>query len=149
MVDGVVFDNFLLTSDQSVAEQYAHLLWNPKFILESKAASPSPSPSPTTTPSSYKRIVDTIINATEKRPWLLTVYLTIILFPIMLIVVYCWSRESKSQITDDQIEKDTNEYADDDEEEEIETNQRYIKSKRSGKAVLENDTKPRRRTRKK
>jgi calnexin len=122
MVDGVVFDNFLITSDQSIAKQYGDQIWYPKSILESKAIS-----------SASESVIDAIVNATKDRPWLWAVYLVAILLPIIILVVFCWSKKSPKKSTDglkkktDAIEPDSNEQQastraddDDDEEEEIE-----------------------------
>ncbi|CAF0935013.1 unnamed protein product [Rotaria sordida] len=144
MVDGVVFDNFLLTSDQSIAKQYADQLWYPKSILEGKAIS-----------SASDSVIDAIVRATKERPWLWAVYLVAILLPIILLFVFCWSKKSTKKLTDgskkkkDEVEQDSNEQqqlltsADNDEEtEEIEIDEQQVKSNVtnvSGKDALEND----------
>jgi len=119
LVDGVVFDNFLVTSDLSIAKQYADQLWNPKSILEERPISPS------TSTSSSKSFVDTIINTTKKQPWLWAVYLAVILLLIVIIIgVYCWFNESETKKNDD------------DYEEEIENDKRHVKSKIRRRNVL-------------
>jgi hypothetical protein len=135
LVDGVVFDNFLVTSDLSIAKQYADQLWNPKSILEGRPASPS------TSTSSSKSVVDMIINATKKRPWLWAVYLAVILLAIIMIIgIYCWLRESKTTKSYDRIKKKSDDYIDDDdyeeEVEEIENDKRNIKFKINRKDAL-------------
>lgn len=124
MVDGVVFDNFVITSDQSIAKQYADQIWYPKSVLESKAIS-----------SASESVVDAVVRATKERPWLWAVYLVAILLPLILLFVFCCGKKSKTPKADalrkktDQSEPDTaeqqvstrNDDEDDDEEpEEIE-----------------------------
>ena len=86
MVDGVVFDNFLLTSDQSIAKQYADQIWYPKSVLEGKAIS-----------AASESVVDAIVNATKDRPWLWAVYLVAILLPLVILIVFCWTRKSSKK----------------------------------------------------
>ncbi len=142
LVDGIVFDNFLLTSDQSIAKQYADQLWDPKSILEGRPVSPS-------TSSSSKTVLDTIIDATKRRPWLLAVYVSGILLPILLIIIllaYCLLRKSKTKKTSKRTNKKNDDY-----EEEIENDQHKIQSKISKKDASKKASighRSRRRTRK-
>lgn len=145
MVDGVVFDNFLITSDQSIAKQYGDQIWYPKSVLEGQAIS-----------SASESVIDAIVNATKGRPWLWAVYLVAILLPIIILFVFCWSRKSGKKPTDvglrkktDQSEADTNEQQvlsrteDDEEEEEVEEiDEQQIKTTTkvpAGKDALENE----------
>ena len=89
MVDGVVFDNFLITSDQSIAKQYDDQLWYPKSILEGKAIS-----------AASESVIDAIVNATKDRPWLWAVYLIAILLPIIILIVFCWTKKSPKKSAD-------------------------------------------------
>ena len=145
MVDGVVFDNFLITSDQSIAKQYADQIWYPKSILEGKAIS-----------SASESVIDAIVNATKDRPWLWAVYLVAILLPLIILIVFCWSKKSPKKSSDalkkktDEIQPDTNEQQtstktdeeDDEETEEIEINEQETKRNVpnvTGKDALENE----------
>jgi len=141
MVDSVVFDNFIITSDQSIAKQYGDQIWYPKSILEGKAIS-----------SASESVVDAIVNATKDRPWLWAVYLVAILLPIIILFVFCWSRKSTKKPTNVGLKKKTDEIEqpiltrtnDDDEEEteEIEIDEEQIKSTDTnvtGKDALENE----------
>jgi calnexin len=145
MVDNVVFDNFLITSDQSIAKQYADQIWYPKSILEGKAIS-----------SASESVVDAIVNATKNRPWLWAVYLVAILLPLIILFVFCWSRKSTKKSTNvglkkktDEVEQDSNEQQvltrtddDDEETEEIEIDEQQIKhtvTTGTGKDALENE----------
>lgn len=96
MVDGVVFDNFLITSDQSIAKQYADQIWYPKSVLESKAIS-----------SASESVVDAIVRATKDRPWLWAVYLVAILLPLIILFVFCWSKKSTKKPKVDALRKKT------------------------------------------
>jgi hypothetical protein len=121
MVDGVVFDNFIITSDQSIAKQYGDQIWYPKTVLEGKAIS-----------SASESVIDAVIRATKDRPWLWAVYLVAILLPLIILFVFCWSRKStKKPSVDglkkktDAVEPDSNEQQvlnrpDEDEDEEVE-----------------------------
>jgi len=145
MVDGVVFDNFIITSDQSIAKQYDDQIWYPKSVLEGKAIS-----------AASESVVDAIVKATKDRPWLWAVYLVAILLPLIILFVFCWSRKStKKPKVDglkkktDAVEQDSNEQQvltrndeDDDETEEIEIDEQQIKrtvTTTAGKDALENE----------
>lgn len=136
MVDGVVFDNFLITSDQSIAKQYADQIWYPKSVLESKAIS-----------SASESVVDAIVRATKDRPWLWAVYLVAILLPLILLFVFCWPKKStKTPKADalrkktDQSDADTTEQQvltrnDDDEEEDEEPEEIEITERKTTRTV--------------
>jgi calnexin len=154
IVDGVVFDNFLITSDQSIAKLYANEIWHPKSVLEEKT---TPSSTTATPSSSSENVVDAIVNATKERPWLWAVYGLVILVPLMIIFSFCRSSKSTTKKSKDELKKKN-----DDEEEEVEENEVeqeskervVVKSKTSGKDALEKESsssannKARRRTRK-
>jgi len=142
MVDSVVFDNFLITSDQSIAKQYGDQIWYPKSVLEGKAIS-----------SASESVVDAIVRATKDRPWLWAVYLVAILLPLSILFVFCWSRKSTKKPTvdglrkkTDEVEPDSNEQQvltkpdDDDDEETEEIDEQQIKhttTNVTGKDALE------------
>ncbi|CAF4714521.1 unnamed protein product, partial [Rotaria magnacalcarata] len=142
MVDSIVFDNFLITSDQSIAKQYADQIWYPKSVLEGQAIS-----------AASESVIDAIVKATKDRPWLWAVYLIAILLPIVILVVFCWSRKSPVKSTDgikkktDEVEPDSTEQQlssgeHDEETEEIEIDEQQMKrnvTSTAGKDALEND----------
>ncbi|CAF4224105.1 unnamed protein product, partial [Didymodactylos carnosus] len=103
MIDGVVFDNFLITSDQSLAKQYGDTLWYLKSSLEGKA-------------SAGEGFVNRVINATKARPWLWALYLVVIILPIVILIAFFWSRKSKKSVTSarDAQKKKTDEETSDD-----------------------------------
>ena len=159
MVDGIVFDNFLLTSDQSTAKKYADRLWSPKFALEEKATPPSPS-SPTTasTPTSTESsesLIEKLTNAAKVQPWLWAVYALAGLLPLVLIG-FCWSSDDSKKNNIDEAKQKTakktdSDHDDDDqveqteidneEEEEEEEPAPVVKTSR-GKSTLETVEKP-------
>ncbi|CAF3614176.1 unnamed protein product [Rotaria socialis] len=143
MVDSIVFDNFLITSDQSIAKQYADQIWYPKSVLEGQAIS-----------AASESVIDAIVKATKDRPWLWAVYLIAILLPIVILVVFCWSRKSSAVKSTDGIKKKTDEAEpdsteqqlssgeNDEETEEIEIDEQQMKrnvTSTAGKDALEND----------
>lgn len=88
--------------------------------------------------------MDTIINATKTRPWLWAVYVAVVLLPIMIIIgIYCWLREPNTRKTHYRIKKKNDDYTEDEDddddnyEEAMENDKPNIKSKTSGKEVLE------------
>jgi calnexin len=83
MSDGILFDNFIITDDKAVADQWAYATWYRKTNAESKYASKS-------------SFFGGLIESANERPWLWAVYLLAILVPIVLIVVCCCTGGSKS-----------------------------------------------------
>ena len=146
MVDGVVFDNFIITSDQSLAKQYGDQIWYPKTNLETKAIS-----------SASDSVIDAIVRATKDRPWLWAVCLVAILLPLVILFVFCWSRKPTKKKTVDGLKKKTdesepdtteqqtlltrNDEEDDEEAEEIEIDEqpKTTTSNITGKDALENE----------
>ncbi|CAF1132478.1 unnamed protein product [Adineta ricciae] len=142
MVDGVVFDNFIITSDQSIAKQYDDQIWYPKSVLESKAIS-----------AASDSVVDAVIKATKDRPWLWAVYVVAILLPLVLIFVFCCPKKSAKKAADairkktDAIEADSNDQqslrrAEEDEDEPEEIKESQIKRTvrpATGRDALENE----------
>ena len=108
MVDAVVFDNFLITSDQSIAKQYGDQIWYPKSVLEGKAIS-----------SASESVIDAVIRATKDRPWLWAVYLVAILLPIIILFVFCWSRKSTKKPSVDGSKKKTDAVTPDSNEQQV------------------------------
>lgn len=142
MVDNVVFDNFIITSDQSVAKQYADQIWYPKSVLEGKAIS-----------AASESVIDAIVKATKDRPWLWAVYLIAIILPLVILFVFCWSKKPTKKSSDasrkktDEPDQDStgqqlSSGENDEEVEEIEINEQQTQRKAanaSGKDALEND----------
>ncbi|CAF3954940.1 unnamed protein product [Adineta steineri] len=146
MVDGIVFDNFIITSDQALAKQYGDQIWYPKSVLEGKAIS-----------AASDSVVDAVLRATRERPWLWAVFLVAILLPLIILFVFCWGKKSPKKSVSgqkkktDEAEQDSNEQQvltrnnndDEDETEEAEEiDEQQIKRRvttPTGKDALEND----------
>ncbi|XP_033742114.1 calnexin-like isoform X2 [Pecten maximus] len=83
MNDDIVFDNFLITDDKSVAEQWAAETWEIKSAQE-KA-------------KSGRSVVDAVLDATKDRPWIWAVILIVVVLPIVLIIAYCCMSKSEPE----------------------------------------------------
>ncbi|XP_069130628.1 calnexin-like isoform X2 [Argopecten irradians] len=83
MNDDIVFDNFLITDDKAVAEQWAVETWEIKATQE-KA-------------KSGRSVVDAVLDATKDRPWLWAVILVVVVLPIVLIIAYCCMSKSEPE----------------------------------------------------
>ncbi|XP_046355131.1 calnexin-like isoform X1 [Haliotis rufescens] len=109
MSDGIVFDNFLITDDRLVAEQYAEQTWVLKNI-EEKAS------------SSSGGFWTTLKSAADDRPWLWAVYVVVLLMPIVLLSICLCPKSGPVKPEDiDAQRKKTDEPSPDDEEEKEDT----------------------------
>jgi len=77
MTDDIYFDNFLITDDETVANEFAKDSWALKKAQNLKLASSD-------------SVIDGIINATRDKPWLWAVYILVILVPIVLVILLLW-----------------------------------------------------------
>ena len=139
-VDGVVFDNFLVTSDESIAKKFAEQLWATKFAEEEKHLSPSPPSTSTstttttstkTTSSTIESIFDQVKTTLIENPWILFVSIVVSSIPAILFVLsYSRSQKPKkikkrkpveeSQVEEIQIDEDENDEDYEDEQDEAE-----------------------------
>ncbi|XP_041358339.1 calnexin-like isoform X2 [Gigantopelta aegis] len=103
MSDNIIFDNFIITDDRAVAEQWARDSWGMKSVEERASLTAGNS------------VMQAIKNATNERPWLWAVFVVVVLLPVVLIIAYCCM--SKSEDVDAQRKK-TDEASPDDEPEE-------------------------------
>jgi hypothetical protein len=92
------------------------------------------------------------VKPTRRRPWLWGVYVLIIVLPVLIIIAACWLLQKPEQKKiSSRIKKKNDDYTEGDDEEEVEYNQREVKSKRNPKDALEKPSfisrKSRRRTR--
>jgi calnexin len=46
-------------------------------------------------------VIDVIVNATKDKPWLWAVYLLVVLVPVVLTIVFCCGKSSKSDSVGD------------------------------------------------
>lgn len=77
MSDEIIFDNFIITDDKAVADQWAADTWSIKHKQEKAGNSAS------------RSVVDAVLDATNERPWLWAVFIVVILLPIILVIAYC------------------------------------------------------------
>lgn len=105
MSENILFDNLLITNDAELSSDFATQTFKVKNNLEAQleqAENPS------------RNLFQTLIDATEERPWLWAVYVLCVLIPLIALGAYFFGR--KSTPTDDH--KKTDEYQPDDEEKE-------------------------------
>lgn len=110
--DGMVFDNFLITSDPSIAEDYADQLWDQKSILEGRSPTVSAKPK-----SAWQNFIDSASKDLKRNPWLLILYIIIILLVIIiLLLAYYILREPKPKKRSNRSKKKTDEISEDDDD---------------------------------
>lgn len=108
MSDEILFDNFLITDDLKVAEEFAAASWEIKSNEERAA-------------SSAGGIWQTLMSSAEQRPWLWAVYVVVLLLPIVLLSICLCPKAGPIKPEDvDASRKKTDEPSPDDEEEEEE-----------------------------
>jgi hypothetical protein len=83
MSSNILFDNFLVTSDRAVADQWAADTWAKKQSKERRGFASSDS------------VVDFLYKATDERPWLWLVYALIVILPITCCISLCLSQPKK------------------------------------------------------
>jgi calnexin len=104
MVDNIYFDNFIITDDESVSNQFGLDGWAVKKDLESAQS------------SSADSVVDTLVKATKDKPWLWALYVLVVLVPVVLIFVFCCgSSKSKPEESSSAEAKKTDAVTPDDE----------------------------------
>lgn len=100
MSNDIYFDNLLITSDMAVADSWAQDTYSLKIQkLDQNSAN----------------IFTRIVNYSNKNPWLYAVYVVVIGLPLVLIITFCCSGESKRPESDDP--KKTDEMQEDDTQE--------------------------------
>jgi calnexin len=103
MTDDIYFDNFIITDDESVSNQFSLDSWAIKKDLES-------------TSSSSDSVIDALTKATHDKPWLWALYVLVVLVPVVLIVVFCCgskkttdSKKTDAVVPDEETEEVVNE----------------------------------------
>jgi len=86
MQSDIAFDNIILASEQSTVDTWTTQTWDVKNLAE---AAPSAA-------SSAKSMFDSVIQATEDKPWLWAIYIIVILLPFVLIYTFCFPSKDKS-----------------------------------------------------
>uniref|UniRef100_A0A8C5PYX2 Calnexin n=1 Tax=Leptobrachium leishanense TaxID=445787 RepID=A0A8C5PYX2_9ANUR len=103
MTSDIFFDNFIVCSERTVADDWANDGWGLK-----KAADGAAEPS----------VVGQMMAAAEERPWLWIVYILTVALPVFLVILFCCS--GKKQPVDDVTHKKTDDPQPDVKEEEEE-----------------------------
>lgn len=85
MTENIYFDNFLITDDETVAEQFAVENWLVKNKLEMANVPSSDS------------VFEGLARRANENPWLWAVYVLVVLVPIVLIVVFCCGKSGPSK----------------------------------------------------
>lgn len=116
MSEEIFFDNFIISDDKSVADQWAYDTWRLKRVQELSGLGRS--------------VVDAVLDATNERPWLWVVIVLTVILPIILIAYCCMSPTqhvagSLHKKTDAPTEDDKDESDADDEGEEAEHQEDY------------------------
>uniref|UniRef100_A0A8C4WXU3 Si:ch211-274f20.2 n=1 Tax=Eptatretus burgeri TaxID=7764 RepID=A0A8C4WXU3_EPTBU len=101
MSSEILFDNFIICSDRSVADQWAADGWG---LKQAAAAAEEPG------------IVGKLYQAADERPWLWAVYVFTVALPIVLLISFCWPNKSDAVQPDDQKEGDKDEENDGEED---------------------------------
>jgi len=73
MTSDITFDNFIISDNETVVEEFTALTWEVKTAQESSASSGG--------------LWHTIKSAADERPWLWAVYVVVILLPIVLLSI--------------------------------------------------------------
>ncbi|XP_070553921.1 calnexin-like [Ptychodera flava] len=131
MSDGILFDNFIVTTDKATADEWAEQTWIVKNSAESTGVS-------------GESVVGSLVGATEDRPWLWAVYGLVVIIPIALCFSYLFPKnkapahpkKTDAPSPDDEPSKDDE--SKDEEAEEEEAEDEVDKSaKKPSKADLE------------
>ncbi|XP_043346834.1 calnexin isoform X5 [Dermochelys coriacea] len=135
MTSDIFFDNFIICSDQVVAEDWANDGWGLKKAADGGAAEPG--------------VVGQMMAAAEERPWLWVVYILTVALPVFLVVLFCCSGKKQPNAAEykktDAPQPDVNEEKEeekdkadeekaDEEEEEAESNEDKLEEKQKSDA---------------
>jgi len=140
MTDNIYFDNFIITDDESVSNQFSLDSWAVKKDLESAASSSSDS------------VIDALVKATHDKPWLWALYILVVLVPIILIFVFCCGSSKSSDEAkktdavspDDapEVSEGAQDEADEGDEQETEEQEEADEEAKPSKSDLEDEEKP-------
>nr|BAB40783.1 calcium-binding protein Calnexin [Halocynthia roretzi] len=81
MSDSIMFDNFIITNDKAVADDYARQTWEFKKVVRANKE-----------PGIFQGLID----ATAERPWLWAIYVLVVGLPLVLIFTFCCGGKKKS-----------------------------------------------------
>jgi len=102
MSDDILFDNFIITDNKKVADDWAATSWELKQQQESFG-------------SSAGGMFQSVVDATNEHPWLWAVIIVVIVLPIVLLIVCCCMSGSKTEDDAAAQRKKTDDAAADDE----------------------------------
>jgi calnexin len=84
MQSDIAFDNIILSTDQSVVDQWTAQTWDLKQLKEGGGK------------SAAQGMFDSVVSATEDKPWLWLIYVVVILLPFVLIYTFCFPSKDKT-----------------------------------------------------
>ncbi len=85
MTEGIVFDNFIITSSRQVADDWASDTWLLKQKLEGVSGS-------------AESVVSGLMSAAEDRPWLWAIYALVIIIPLFICFRVCFHKSSPDSV---------------------------------------------------
>ncbi|XP_046442797.1 calnexin-like isoform X2 [Daphnia pulex] len=100
MSDNILFDNFIITDDKIVSEQWAAETFDLKRNLVDR---------------DQESVVQRLMNYTNKNPWLWAVYVIVVGLPLVLIFTFCCNSQEKQDAARAALQKKTDEAGEDDE----------------------------------
>ncbi|KAK4002880.1 calnexin isoform X2 [Daphnia magna] len=100
MSDNILFDNFIITDDKTVSEQWAAETFDLKRNLVDR---------------DQESVVQRLMNYTNKNPWLWAVYVIVVGLPLVLIFTFCCNSQEKQDAARAALAKKTDDAVEDDE----------------------------------
>lgn len=126
MTDMIYFDNFIVTDDESVSNQFSLDSWAVKKDLESKGMNSD-------------SVIDALVNAAKDKPWMWALYVLVVLVPIVLMFVFCCGGDKKSAAN----AKKTDAPTEDDQQPEVEeVEENKVEEDKPSKSDLEDSEEP-------
>lgn len=138
MTDEILFDNIIISSDQSVVDQWTSDTWDLKYTKEFTVAS-----------AASAGLWNALKDATNERPWLWAVYIAVIILPIVLIFVCCFpskkdeaaeKKKTDEPTADDKVTEESAEKVEEEAKEE-ESEESAEKEDEAGDAAKEEEPK--------
>lgn len=126
MTDEIVFDNIIISSEQSVVDQWTADTWDLKFTKEFSVAD-----------TGSGGLWNALMDATKERPWLWAIYVAVVLLPIILIFACCFPSKKDEAAEKKKTDEPT---ADDDVTEEAAVNEEDNKEEEVAKEDEEQES---------
>lgn len=116
MTPDILFDNFIITNDKSVADKWASDSWVKKNVKETYGG------------DEEGGVVSNLLEATNERPWLWVLFVIVVILPFVLIAACCFpgskgdaaAKKKKTDEPTEDVPADENEAETKEEEEEEE-----------------------------